>query len=170
MSERICCICKSLIESDNPAVLTVSSFGNPRYLCDCCDADFSKALSAKEYSEIKDAVSLIGEKMEQSSVDDELVIEEVGVILERATERAEAILDGSYDFSLDEDEVEEEAEKQDGVEVVSVEDEEPEETEEERIAREKKEKILKIIDTVATWALGIATVATVGYMIYKLIF
>ena len=93
MSERICCVCKKLIESEEPSVLTVSSFGNPRYLCDGCDSDFETALSGKEYADIKEAVGRIGEKMENSLVEDELVISEVGELLDKASESAEAILD-----------------------------------------------------------------------------
>jgi len=92
----------------------------------------------------------------------------VGVIIERATARAEAILDGSYDFSQDEDESESETEAAEDSDVAM--EEEPEESEEERAKREKKEKYLKIFDTISTWGLGIAVVAVVGYMIYKLIF
>ena len=165
MRERICCICKAQIESENPAVLTVSSLGNPRYLCDSCDADFSSALTAKEYSEIKDAVSSIGGKMEASGVEDELVIEEAGVIIERATARAEAIRDGSYDFSLDE-----ESSEDSPLEEAELLVEEAEESEEEREKRLQKERYAKIFDTATTWTIGIAIVAAIGYLIYKLIF
>ncbi len=166
MSERICCICKARIETENPAVLTVSSFGNPRYLCDSCDADFTSALKAKEYSEIKDAVSKIGGKMESSGVEDELVIDEAGVIIERATARAEAIRDGSYDFSLDE-ESPDDSELEEADLLI---EEEAEESEEEREKRLKKERYAKIFDTATTWTIGVVIVAAIGYLIYKLIF
>lgn len=167
MSNRICCICKSHIESDNPSVLTVSSFGIPRFLCDSCDSDFSLALGSKDYDEIKSSISTIGGKMEDAGVEDELVIEEVGAIVERATERAEAILDGSYDFSLDE----EEEEEQDEQIPEQTPPEEPEiETEEQKERRLKKEKTLKIVDIVSSSILGAAVIGFAVYFLIKLVF
>ena len=48
-----CCICQKHIEREDAPVLTMGSSGNPRLLCDECDALLESATTGKEISEIK---------------------------------------------------------------------------------------------------------------------
>lgn len=95
-----CAICNTLIENDNPNVLTVGAYGSPRCLCDCCAGDFDTVTGGADYEEISLAVDRISKKM-MGNNPDAITVNTVSDILAEAGKRATAIKDGTYDFSLD---------------------------------------------------------------------
>ena len=101
-----CAICSVHIENENPHVLTVGAYGTPRCLCDECAGDFDIATGAESFDEISLAVDRISKKMTDSDPD-AITVKTVSDILKDAGERAVAIKDGTYDFSLDERESDE---------------------------------------------------------------
>ena len=94
-----CCICKSAIDSESAAILTMSGYGTPRYICEGCDAELSLATSASELSEIGSAMDRISKKMTENNVDEALILTTVQEIMKEARGRAEKIKSGEYDFS-----------------------------------------------------------------------
>lgn len=139
-----CSICKSEIESENPSILTMGGYGNPRYVCECCDAQMERMLLSREPAEVRDAMRILGEHLSRIGCEDNAVINTMEDMTKRATARAEAIQAGTYDFSEDEaDEGEEEL-----VEVP----EELRETEEDRALDEKDEAAEKKLDKILNYA------------------
>lgn len=132
---RTCSICKAQIEEENPSILTMGGYANPRYTCKDCDALFEKMLLSREPREAMEAMKTVGDHLARIGCEDNAVINVVEKMMKDAAKRAEAIRDGSYDFSLDE-EVEEE--------IVEI-PEELRETEEDRALDEKEAA------TVAKW-------------------
>ena len=44
---NICSICGKPIERDDASVLTISGYGNPRYICDECEEQMDVAMTWK---------------------------------------------------------------------------------------------------------------------------
>lgn len=161
-----CCICFSKIDSENPPILTIGRLGNPRCLCPNCEKLFDTVTLGKSYEDITDACRQIGEIMTRCNADDETVLAEVNSIISSAMERAEAINDGTYDFSLDEELVE-------STNAEEKKEELPEELREsaEDIELDKKDaQIGKIIDTVTSWIAGLALVGAIAFFLLKFVF
>ena len=95
-----CCLCGKIIEREDAAVLSMGAAGNPRLLCDECEALLDTATLGKDYEDIKAAIEQIGAHMLERDPDG-VTYSMVNEIMVSATERAKAIKDGSYDFSLD---------------------------------------------------------------------
>lgn len=160
-----CCICFSKVDSQNAPILTIGRLGNPRCLCPECDELFDSATLGKTYEQITEACRQIGDKMTKFNADDETVFNEVNGIIENAVARAESIKDGTYDFSLDE----EQTALDNGEDTLEL----PAELQEseEDIALDKKDaKVAKIIDTVTSWIAGLALVGAVAFFILKFVF
>ena len=160
-----CCICFSKVDSQNAPILTIGRLGNPRCLCPECDELFDSATLGKTYEQITEACRQIGDKMTKFNADDETVFNEVNGIIENAVARAESIKDGTYDFSLDE----EQTGLDNGEDTLEL----PAELQEseEDIALDKKDaKVAKIIDTVTSWIAGLALVGAVAFFILKFVF
>ena len=160
MNSCNCSLCKRAIDMENAAILTVSGVGNKRYLCDECEALVLRALKSREPEDIGSAVREIGITMENSDVEDGVVITEMNSILTTAKDRAEKIEAGEYDFSLDED-----PEDEPLPELENTEEEKPL-SDEERAELERRERISKLFDKITTWA-SIAIIA--GAVIYFII-
>ena len=144
-----CAVCIANIEDDNAAVLTMGHYGHPRLLCKSCEELIETALRSKEPTEAEAAMARLGEIVGNNSIDDEAVTEAVEDVFKIATERAEAIKNGTYDFALDE------------VEDNSF-DEIPEElleTEEEKAEKEREEKSNKKFDKVMDIVTAVVFVA-----------
>ncbi len=96
-----CCMCDKNIERDDAPVLAMGAAGNPRLLCDDCAALLDTATLGRNVEEIKPAILKISELMANNDPD-ELTFSVVSQLMLSAAERAKAIKEGSYDFSLDE--------------------------------------------------------------------
>ena len=97
-----CSLCQKRLEKDEPEILTVGSYGVARFLCDDCAALLDKMTLSRDVSDIKEAYDAVVEKMLDGPLLDESANETLQNMLISAKERAEAIKNGAYDFSLDE--------------------------------------------------------------------
>ena len=96
-----CSLCTKRLEKEEPEILTVGSYGVARYLCDDCAALLDKMMLSTDVSEIKEGYDAVVEKMLDGPLIDESANETLQNMLVSAKERAEAIKNGTYDFSLD---------------------------------------------------------------------
>ncbi len=156
--EKTCSLCKASVDSETATLLTMGGFGNPKYVCDECDADLNLATLGKEPAEIFSAMDRVSKKMLKSDVSDELVLATVGEIMMGAKERAEQIKLGEYDFSADEIS---EADEEIPEELLESE-EDKKEAEEIEKKNKKAEKITNIICIAVL-------LAVVGYLGYRFI-
>lgn len=101
-----CCICDAHIEREDAPVLSMGGAGYARVLCDRCSGLLDTATLGQDFEEIKGAIAEIGDLMADHDPDNVTFNIVSGLMLE-ASERAKAIRDGSYDFSLDSEENEE---------------------------------------------------------------
>ena len=139
-----CCICKAEIESENPSSLTMGGYGNPRYVCEDCDAEIERMLYSREPAEAQDAMKKLGAHMSRIGCEDNAVIATMQEMMNRAGARSVAISKGLYDFAKDFPEQTEE-------ELVEI-PEELQETEEDRALDEKDAEAEKKLDKVLNWA------------------
>ena len=153
-----CSICHGNIESDEPAVLTMSGFGNPRYICSLCEKDLDDATVSREPMEISSAIERIGEKIKNANNDDELVLETVSSIIESATERGEMIKNGVYDFENDEDD-----------DVPDTVPEELLETEEDKEITRREEESQAKTDKIMNWVTLGLFIGAIGFIAYWVI-
>ena len=154
---KICCICQYPIEKDDAPVIAMSGYGNPKCVCEKCEELIDTATKSHDPEEITNACKSLGEKLTDGNTGDEQIIVSVNEIIYSASERCNAIKDGTYDFSLDEENADEEFDIT----------EELEETEEDRQKDEHDEKIARILDTIASWAAGLILVGAVAFFIIK---
>ncbi len=160
MKQKICCVCRKKIESEEPAILTMTALATPKFLCSECEESFDKATLAKTAEEIDEGISKIAESMEGASNDDPLVLKTVTEILENAAERKALISDGIYDFSNDE------------IAQSEMEDEVPEElkeTEEDRELDKKDAAFQKKFDKIINYVMLLCFIAFLAFVIYRLI-
>lgn len=141
---KSCSICKAPIESENPSVLTMGGYGNPRYVCECCDGELERMLHSREPAEVQDAMRVLGDHLARTGCEDNAVIKTMEEMIRGATARAEAIREGTYDFSEDEPESAEE-------EMIEI-PEELRETEEDRALDEREEAKAKKMDKIMDYA------------------
>lgn len=153
-----CCICQKHIEREDAPVLTMGSSGNPRLLCDECDALLESATTGKEISEIENAMSEISNRMTHGNPDGATCVM-LEAIMTQASERGAAIRGGRYDFSLDEadgegfDEIPEELQESD------------EDIEKDREDEEKMKKFDKVYNVIIITSI----VALACYVIWRLV-
>lgn len=158
-----CSICKRNIENtDDAAVLAMGGYGNPRYMCDECRADFDELTLSRDVETIKAAAERIANKMSASDVDDKLTLKTVEEIMRSAADRKEKIESGEYDFS--EEEAEQNEMCDEGVPPELQESEE--DAEAERIRAEKYAKVDKITNYICI----VLLVAAIAFAIYRIIF
>ncbi len=157
--ESRCCICNAAVNGEEAAILAMSGFGSPRYICDGCDGELSLATGAHDVSAISAAMDRISKKMAGNNVDDTLVLKTVEEIMTEARARAEKIKSGSYDFSEDTPCEDEDSEIPE--ELLETE----EDRELDRKEAEKNKKLDKITNIVCFVMLAIAF----GFLAYKLI-
>ena len=158
-----CSICKAAIEAENPSILTMGGYGNPRYVCEECDREIERMLLSKDTEEFSAAMKTLGDHLAHIGCEDMAVISTMEQMISRATERAKRIADGTYDFSEDEAEAEEE-------ELVEI-PEELQETEEDRALDEKEAETAKKWDKVMNWVwyitLGLFSAAFIFLLIRR---
>lgn len=154
-----CCMCDRIIEREDAPVLAMGAAGNPRLLCDECEKLLDTATLGEDYDEIKNAISKISDIMSNGNPDG-VTYAIISELVVNSSNRAKSIKDGSYDFALDEETVEE------GF------DEIPEELleSEEDIEKDKAdEALMKKFDKFYNIALIVAGVAFVGFLAWKII-
>ncbi len=137
----------------------MGGYGNPKYLCDECAADFDTATAGTNYDEIKSAMDKIGAKLTENDTDDTTVLRAVDEIFTEAGERAEKIKEGTYDFSEDE-----QSEESEDV------PEELLESEEDKALDAKEAKTNKKIDSIFNWVFAAVFVAALAYFIITFLF
>lgn len=135
----------------------MSGYGNPKCVCSDCEALIERATLSRTPEEISSACKALGEALTYGNTGDEQVIESVNEIISSAKERHDAIQNGTYDFSLDEED------SDDNFDIT----EDIMETEEDRLKDERDAKISKIIDTVGSWAAGIILAGAVVFFVIK---
>ena len=133
-----CAVCGSEVESEEPAILTVSGYGNPRYLCEECEESYNVLINSIDRDELNSAVEKIYEHINRRGVDDDAVLNTTSEIIETAKARMESVKLGTYDPN-------EKEEEEEIPEELLMTEEEIEEEEEENKKNEKLEKILNII-------------------------
>ena len=154
-----CCMCDVNIEREDAPVLSMGAAGNPRLLCERCAGLLDTATLGTDFDTIKDAVEQIGTIMADHDPDG-VTFNIVSDLMKSASERAKAIRDGSYDFSLDEQDTDQ------GF------DEIPEDLREseEDIAKDKEdEEKLKQFDKFYNYVLIGAGIAAVAFVIWKIV-
>lgn len=158
---KACSICKAPIESEEPSILTMGGYGNPRYVCECCDTQMDRMMFAKDPDEVQDAMKILGDHLARIGCEDNAVIQTMQEITSRAVVRAEAIRAGTYDFSED-------ASTEDEEEMVEI-PEELQETEEDRALDEKEEVQSKKFDKIMNYAWGVFAVLFAAAFAYIMI-
>ena len=155
-----CCICDRAIEREDAPVLSMGAVGNARLLCDECAALLDTATLGKNIDEITAAMDKIGKIMADGDPDG-VTLETVSEIMLAAGERAKAIKDGNYDFSLDETDSD-----NGGLEDIP-EDmlESEEDKEQDKIDEEKNKKFEKFYNG---FLIG-AIIACVAFVVWKIV-
>ena len=160
MAEQVCSICKKTFTSEEPAVLAISAYGNPRYICEECEALLDTATLGTDTDEVGKAIGRLGSYAAGLNINDEVVFGSVSSLLEEANSRLTRILAGTYDFEEDS------AESDSMLEEIPEELLESEEDrlldEEEAVAREKTDKLV-------TWISAIIFVGAMAYFLISLI-
>ena len=160
MSDKKCCICQRSVDAENASILTMSGYGNPRYLCEECEALVDTATLGSEYEKIKDAMDCLGKTLADNDTGDQTVYDAVNALFTSAAERAELIREGKYDFALD-------TVSDDGFDEIP---EELQETEEDKQRDKKDEKINRVLDKVTSWLCGAMLAATIIFYLLRFVF
>lgn len=155
---KTCALCRKEFEKEEPAVLTMTALGNPKYLCEDCEKDLDEATLARDPRVISDAMERIGAKLVRENNSDKLVLDTVDGLLREARERAELIESGDYDFESDAEEDE----------LDDVPDE-LKESEEDKARDEAEAKAAKKADKIVNVVCIAAVLAACGYLVYRLI-
>ena len=155
-----CTVCDREITAEEPKLLSISAFGNPKYLCDECASDIEEITLGREFEKIGEAMERLGKKMADSSPDNS-TFSTVNEIMEESAERAKLIREGKYDFSLDD-----EPEDEGGFDEIP---EELQETEEDRELDRQDEENLKKFNKVYNILLAIIIAAILGFWAWRLL-
>lgn len=99
---KSCCVCSKEVEREDAPLLTVSAYGNPRYLCDECAAELDRAMFSKEPEEIECAMESLVKKASGKAHSDTVTVDTLAELMSISSERLKKIREGKYDFSNDE--------------------------------------------------------------------
>ena len=158
MQNKRCSICLAAVEREDAPVISMG-LGNPRLLCDDCAGDFDVATTSDDTDEIAAAMDRIGAKLAATNPD-RGTYRAVNNILSSAAERAKAIKEGTYDFSIDSEK------EHEGMEEIP---EELKETEEDRKLdardEEKQKQFDRFFNYVSIGAIG----AVLVFVIWRLL-
>ncbi len=157
MKHGNCAVCLKPIDMDTAPVLTMGAYGTPRCLCDECAADVEKFTQGTDFDEISAAMDNISERMSRANIDDKMTVNCITEMLIDGAKRASAIKEGTYDFSLDEEEE-------------YIIPEELRESEEDRALDEKERIEKEKWDKVMNWFWLIALIGVVAFIIWWLYF
>ncbi len=130
------------VNEETATVLTMGAYGTPKCLCDECASLVETVTSGTDFGEISEAMETLTLKMSRANIDDRVTLSTVTDLLREGAERARAIKEGTYDFSLDESE---EKENFDDI------PEELQETEEDRLLDEKEAEENKKFDKILNY-------------------
>ena len=165
MSEKKCAICLEYMTEEDPSIIGMSGYGTPVCACERCIDMLDKALNSTDYDEIVSNMDAVYEIMKKKNNDHPLVVDIVSEMLNRAAKRAGAIKEGTYDFSLDEEENTEE----EGFDEVP---EELLETEEDKALDEKEKeqnaKLDKVMNIVSYVAFGACVLGIIWFLFFML--
>ena len=131
---KLCSICQYPLEKEDAPVIAMSALGNPKCVCERCEEFIEAATTSRDPDEITEACKNLGETLTRGNTGDEQIIVAVNDIIASANQRCAAIKDGTYDFSLDENESEEFDITEDLME-----------TEEDKAKDARDEKMIKIL-------------------------
>ena len=155
---KVCSICGKPTENEDAPILTISGFGNARYLCDECSGEMDLSMSSRDVEEIEATVATLGKKMEKCQ-DDQATATLYGFI-NVACERLSKIKEGTYDFAIDE-RIKEMADE----DVMEEIPEELRETEEDKALdaedAKKQEKFDKIMNWITIGAIAITAIVLI---------
>ena len=160
MAEHICSICKKTFASEEPAVLAISAYGNPRYICEECEALLDTATLGTDTDEVGKAIGRLGVYAENLNINDEVVFGSVSSLLSEANTRLTKILAGTDDFEEDTAELDGEL------------DEIPEElleSEEDRLLDEEEAAAREKTDKLVTWISAVIFAGAIAYFLISLI-
>ena len=155
-----CSLCTRVDTDENSPILTMSAYGNPRYICEDCAKDLDEATTSHNYDEIKSAFDRLGEKIANRAVVDDFINETLQEIMSSAAERAEKIKNGQYDFWLDDEKSAGEMEEV---------PEELQETDEDRELDERDEEKARKIDKWLNLGFAAALIAAAVIFIIKIL-
>ncbi len=158
---KVCSICGKTTENEDAPVLTISGFGNARYLCDECSGEMDIAISSKDVDEIEVAISTLGEKMNKAK--DDAAKAALYSFIQMAGSRLTKIKAGEYDFAVDE-KFQEKLEEEGFDEIP----EELQETEEDKALDKKDAENQEKFDKVMNWLIGICLGITAVFMLINL--
>ncbi len=158
--QRNCATCLTKVDDENASILTMGAYGTPKCLCEDCAALVETMTGGREYDAITSAMDALTEKMSKANIDDRVTVATVTELLADSARRAEAIKDGTYDFSADGLEDEESFEEI---------PDELKETEEDRLLDEKDAEEAKKIDKMINYMWIGVGIAVLIFAIYKLI-
>ena len=159
-TRKNCSTCLTRITSEDAPVLVMGAYGTPKLLCDDCAALIETITLGRDYDEITAAMQALTEKMSSANIDDRFTVNTVTKILADSAVRAQKIKEGTYDFTLDEQEDEESFEEI---------PEELQETEEDRLLDEKEAEENAKFDKFMNKLWIVIGIAAAGYIIWKII-
>ncbi len=154
-----CCMCDVNLEREDAPLLSMGAAGRPRLLCDRCAALLDTATLGSDFDEIKGAVEQIGTIMADHDPD-EVTFNIVSELVAGASERAKAIRDGSYDFSLDQED------NNEGYDEIP---EDMRESEEDIELDRQEEEKMKKFDKFYNYVLIGAGIAAAAFVIWKIV-
>ena len=159
MARKSCSICLSPITNEEAPVLTMGAYGTPKLLCDECAAEIENMTRGTDYDSIVASMDEISHRMSESNVDDRVTMTAVTDMLVDSAKRAQAIREGTYDFSLDEIEEED-------YEIP----EDMKETEEDRLLDEKERESSERLDKFMNWVWLGVLIGVVGFLVWWVFF
>ena len=159
MARKSCSICLSPITNEEAPVLTMGAYGTPKLLCDECAAEIENMTRGTDYDSIVASMDEISHRMSESNVDDRVTMTAVTEMLVDSAKRAQAIREGTYDFSLDEIEEED-------YEIP----EDMKETEEDRLLDEKERESSERLDKFMNWVWLGVLIGVVGFLVWWVFF
>ena len=159
-TRKNCSTCLTRITSEDAPVLIMGAYGTPKLLCDDCAALIETITLGRDYDEITAAMQALTEKMSSANIDDKFTVNTVTKILSDSAVRAQKIKEGTYDFTLDEQEDEESFEEI---------PEELQETEEDRLLDEKEAEENAKFDKLMNKLWIVIGISAAGYIIWKII-
>ncbi len=111
MSMQTCVICRNKFESESPAVLFVSGYGNRRCICEECEALLDRATSEEESfekAEAKEALTVRAAAMKEPEAVRVLTAVLAGEAEEALSEEEQAEMDAVWEEIKEEEPEEEE--------------------------------------------------------------
>lgn len=170
MEEKRCSICMAKIEREDAPIVGIGGYGVPRYLCDECDRDIETATEGRDYDEIDAAMDRISARLVDANVEDRFLLTTLTALLNSATERAEKIKDGTYDFDAEDSEAETPSSEEFSPDLLEEIPEELLESEEDRLLDEKEAEVERKVNKVLDWVWLAVLVGAVAFMVWWIFF